>query len=273
MSMRIWHQSFTVLDHLPAYKAALQAHIQRVCRSDTEVVLHGMHPDTYTSHYPGTDLQYSYILNLHAQQFVMAGLAAEQQGFDAYAISTIPDAGLQETRSLTRIPVVAYGESAMHLACMLGQRFGILNFIAELRPLLEANVRRYGLQSRLAGVRHVGFTFHDLLPAFDEPAPIIARFEEAARRMMQAGADVIIPGEVPLCVFLASQGINRVDDVPILDAFAVTMKMAELFVDLRRATGITPSRANYYTAAPPRERVMELLQFYRLDGLLPGQQA
>jgi len=29
--------------------------------------------------YPGIDLQYSYILNLHAQQFVMAGLAAEQQ--------------------------------------------------------------------------------------------------------------------------------------------------------------------------------------------------
>lgn len=49
MAMRIWHQSFTVLENLPAYEAALQAHMQRVCRPGTEVMLHGMHPDTHTT--------------------------------------------------------------------------------------------------------------------------------------------------------------------------------------------------------------------------------
>jgi hypothetical protein len=47
MAMRIWHQSFTALENLPAYEAVLQAHMQRVCQPDTEVVLHGLHPDTY----------------------------------------------------------------------------------------------------------------------------------------------------------------------------------------------------------------------------------
>ncbi len=269
MAMRIWHQSFTVLENLPAYEAALQAHMKRVCRPDTEVVLHGMHPDTYTTNYPGIDLRYAYILNLHAQQFVMGGLAAERDGYDAYAISTIPDAGLDASKSLLSIPVVGYGESAMHVACMLGRRFGILNFIEEIVPMLAENVRRYGLQDRLAGVRHVGFTFNDLLPAFEDPGPLITRFEEAARGMIREGADVLIPGEAPLCVLLASQGISRVDDVPILDALTVTMKLAELFVDLRRLTGVAPSRDNYFTADPPRERIMELLRFYHLDNLIP----
>jgi Asp/Glu/hydantoin racemase len=273
MAMRIWHQSFTALENLPAYEAVLQAHMQRVCRPDTEVVLHGLHPDTYrtrTAH-RSIDIRYGYLLNLHANQFVLAGLAAARDGYDAYAVSTIPDAGLQEVRSLVQIPAVGYGEASMHVACMLGQRFGILNFIRELAPMLEDNVRRYGLQSRLAGVRHVGFTFKDVLPAFEQPAPLIERFEEAARGMIRDGADVIIPGEVPLCVLLASQGINRVDNVPILDALTVTMKMAELFVDLWRVTGVRPSRDNYFTASPPLERVMELVRFYGLDRLMRGE--
>ncbi len=270
MAMRIWHQSFTVLDHLPAYKAALETRIQQVCRPDTEVVMHGMHPETYTTSYPGVDIQYSYMLNLHAQQFVLGGLAAERDGFDAYAICTIPDAGLQDARSLINIPVVGYGESAMLVACMLGRRFGILNFIEEIGPMLADNAQRYGLESRFAGVRHVGFTFHDLAAAFDAPQALIESFEAAARRLIQDGADVIIPGEAPLCVMLATQGINRVDEVPVLDAFSTTLKMAEFFVDLKQATGVTPSRANYFTASPPRERVLELLQFYQLDRLMPG---
>lgn len=271
MAMRIWHQSSTVLDHLSDYRTALQEHLRNVCRPDTEVVLHGMHPDTYRTEYPGLDIRYGYFQRLHAQQFVLGGLVAERDGYDAYAISTLPDTGLQDTRSVVQIPVVGYGECAMHLACMLGRRFGILNFIPELVPMLEENVCTYGLQDRLAGVRHVGFTFHNLIPAFETPGPIIERFENAARGMIRDGADVLIPGGAPLCVLLALQGINRVDHVPILDALTATMKLAEFFVDLRRATGVEPSRANYFTASPPAERVTELLRFYGLDRLMPGE--
>lgn len=43
MAIRIWHQSFTVLEKLPAYAGALAQHFKRVARPDTEVVMHGMH--------------------------------------------------------------------------------------------------------------------------------------------------------------------------------------------------------------------------------------
>ena len=59
MGRRIWHQSFTVLAKLEPYRAALEAHVSKVCRPDTEVVLHGMHPDTYQTEYPGIDIRYA----------------------------------------------------------------------------------------------------------------------------------------------------------------------------------------------------------------------
>jgi allantoin racemase len=267
MAMRIWHQSFTVLAKLAPYRAALEAHIRKVCRPDTEVVLHGMHPDTYRTAYPGIDIRYAVLQHLHSSQFILGGLEAERQGFDAYAICTIPDVGLKESRSILNIPAVGYGEAAMLLACTYGERFGILNFIPEISEQLAGNARRIGLGSRLAGVRHVGFTFDDVVVGFDSPASVIARFQESARAMIRDGADVIIPGEAPLGVLLAQNGINRVDDAPIVDGLAATMKMAELQVDLRRSIGIEPSRDGYYTAQPPRDRVEELVHFYGLDSV------
>jgi len=263
--IRIWHQSFTVLENLPDYAGALRAHMAKVSRPGTEVVLHGMHPDTYATEYPGADIRFTYLYLLHAQQFAVNGLSAQRQGFDAYAISTLPDPLLRETRSLLEIPVVGYGEAAMHLACFLGQRFGILVFIDALVPLLEENARRYGLAGRMAGVRHAGFQFSDVAAAFANPGPVVERFQEAARRMIADGADVLIPGEAVLCVLLASQGVSRVDDVPVVDALAATVKMAEALVDLRRIAGLEVSRKGHFNAAPPRGRVAELLRFYGLD--------
>ena len=264
-TIRIWHQSFTVLENLPTYAATLRAHLSKVARPNTEITLHGMHPDTFVTEYPGTDIRHSLLFRLHASQFVVNAVVAQEQGYDCYAICTIPDPALYELRSAINIPVVGYGESAMHLACLLGQRFGILVFIEEFVSLLEENVRRYGLASRLAEVRHVGFGFAEVSEAFAHPAPIIEKFHVAARQIIANGADVIIPGEAVLCAVLMSQGVSRVDDVPVVDALAATVKMAELMVDLRRVAGLRASRKGYFGAAPPRERIAELLRFYGLD--------
>ena len=271
MSIRIWHQSFTVLGKLPAYEARLRKHIDGIVRPDTEVVLHGMHPETYKTTYPGHDIRYNLLFALHANQFLLNGLAAQEQGFDVYAISTLPDPMLLDIRSALDIPVVGYGESSMHLACMYGRKFGMLTFIEEQLPFMEERVASYGLTDRFAGIRNAGFTFDDLLANFNDPAPVIRQFEESARALIREGADVIIPGEVPMGVTMAAHGVRRVDDVPLLDGLAATMKMAELMVDLRRSVGLEVSRGTCYTAAPPTERLAELLAFYGHDRLMPGR--
>jgi len=119
----------------------------------------------------------------------------------------------------------------------------------------------------------VGFTFNDVLAAYAQPDELLARFREAARKLIAEGADAIIPGEAPLCVLLARNGLNRVDDVPVLDAIGATIKMAESMADLRRTSGVTPSRRGYYMEKPPRERVKELLELYGISRLAqaPGK--
>lgn len=267
MSIKIWHQSFTVLQDLGAYDAALQAHFRRVARPGTEVVMHGMKPGTYRSNYPGTDIRHAGLQHLHSLQFLAAGVQAEAQGFDAYALSTLPDPALREIRSLLQIPVVGYGESAMLTSCLLGARFAILVFINELTDLLADNARQYGLRERLVGVSDVGFRFTDVLAGFADPAPLIERFKAAARAQIAAGAEVIIPGEAPLCVLLATHGVSSVDGVPVLDSLSCWIKQAELLVDLRRQSGVQRCQRGYFNEAPPRERLHEILAFYGLDTL------
>jgi allantoin racemase len=207
------------------------------------------------------------IQHLHASQFLLGALAAERDGFDAFAIMSIPDVGLTEARALVDIPVVGYGESAMLTACMLGARFGVLTFIEDLPELIADNAARYGLRERCAASRPAGFAFRDVLAGFADPAPLIERFQASARELIRAGADVIIPGEAPLNVLLAMNGVNRVDDCPVVDAIGATIKMAEALVDLRRASGVMPSRKGYFRRKPPAERIDELLAFYGLDRL------
>ena len=267
--IRIWHHSFTVLQNLPPYAEALAAHFRKVARPGTEVVMHGMHPDTYRTNYPGNDIQYGYFQTLHAQQFLMGAVEAEEQGFDAFAMMTLPEPGIQECRSLVDIPVVGYGESAMTVAGLLGQRIGILAFIKEMLPTLDRNVARIGFSSRYVGARHVGFGFDDVLAAYGDPAPLLERFRAAARGLIAGGADVIIPGEAPLCMLLNRAGVAEVDGVPLVDSLAATIKCAEMLVDLRRTIGARQSKRGYFEATPPRERLKELWKFYGLDRVAP----
>jgi Asp/Glu/hydantoin racemase len=269
MAIRIWHQSFTVLEQLPAYAAQLQEHFKKVARPDTEVVMHGMHPRTYRTNYPGTDIKHNYMQYLHGQQFVLGGIAAEEAGFDAYAIMSIPEPALRETRSIIDIPVVGYGESAMLMARMLGERMGALIFIEGMTSIIEENAARIGLAGKFGGARFVGFAFDDVLQAYEQPAALLERFHAAARAMIKEGVDVIIPGEAPLCALLMKHGVTRVDDAPVVDALGATIKMAESMVDLRRSSGLAPARRGYFTAQPPRERVKELVQLYGMNSMLP----
>jgi len=269
--MRIYHQSLTVLDDLPEYRQRMQDHLRKVVRPDTEVVLHGMLPGTYDANYPGGDIRYKVLFKLHSMQWLTHAMNAESQGFDAFALCTLPDPMMSEIRTLVDIPVIGSGESCFHLATMFGQKFGMLLFIDLMAARYQEQINEMGLAGHCIGVDPVGFSFNDVLGAFDRPGPLIDRFRIAARKMIDKGADVIIPGEIPLSLLLASEGISRIDDTPLMDSLAVTLKMAEMMVDLRRTTGLSPSRRGWSQAAPPKERVKSVLDFYGFGRFLDGR--
>lgn len=262
--MRIWHQSFTVLSDLAAYDEALRDHFRRVARPDTVIDMHGMRAGTYRTNYPGDDIKHVGFQFLHSIQFLQGALLAERQGYDAYALSTLPEPGLREIRALVGIPVAGYGESAARAAVGDGRKFGALVFIPELAELYCDNVRRHGLGCRLVGACDVGFRFTDVLAGFDSPGPLIDRFRTAARALIARGAEAIVPGEAPLNVLLAMNGITRVDDVPVIDSLGAWVRTAEAMVDRRRA-GEMPLGTGYFGAVPDPVRRDEILDFYGLN--------
>lgn len=269
--MRIWHQSFTVLQDLPAYVDVLKQRIGEVVRPDTEVVLHGQIPGTYSSDYPGTDLAYGVLYWMHGLQWLAAAREAEKQGFDAMVLASIAGPMAQEIRTIVDIPVVGYGEAAFNLAGVYGRRAGMLFFIRERLDFWPEQLKAWGLGDRFAGIEHAGVTFHDVLAGHMDPAKrdgVVVRIVEAGEKLVrETGADVIVPGELPLNLLLAAAGVQNIAGATVIDGLATVFKFAELLVDLKRLSGMKPSRHGFYHAAPDPKRFEQVLQFYGMQDL------
>jgi Asp/Glu/hydantoin racemase len=266
--VKIWHQSFTVLDDVPHYRDALERHLTKVADAGTEVHLHGMKPGTYPSDYPGTHIGYAYLSGLHKEQFVHAALRAQDEGYDAFLIATIPDTAYEECRSLVDIPVLAFGQTSVLMASTLGATVGIVNFIGALEPQLRRNLRTYGLDTVVGPIRQVAAEFTDVMGAYAAPDALLGAFRTAAREAIAAGADVIVPGEGPLNVFLADHGVSRVDDVPVVDSLGTLLQVAEMRGRQYRSAGLVASRRGFHHAQPPRELVDRARDFYGVPDAL-----
>lgn len=262
--IRIWHQSFTVLEDLRDYAVLLQKHADAITGPQTTVVLHGMRPGTYPSNYPGDHIRYSYLQRRHAQQFIDAALEAQRTGFDAFFISTIPDVALEDIRTLVDIPVIGFGQASLLIAATLAPRVGIVNFIEALGPQLRRNAESYGLGHLLGPVIKIPAGFNDVTAGYQNPVPLIEAFRGAAREAIAQGARVVIPGEGPLNVFLADHGITEVDGIPVIDSIAAALKLCELRVELQRSTGLGPAATGgLYFDHPPTDLVAAVDEFYR----------
>lgn len=262
--MKIWHQSLTSIEDIPEYRDAVIQHILKIARPDVDVVLHGMTNDTYPENYPGHYITYNYLQSLHKEQFIRNALIAEKAGYDAVFIGTIPDVGLIEARALVDIPVIGYGQASMHMASMLGSKIGIVNFLAPLADQLRFNAQQYGLAQKLGPIVQADIGFYDIMEGYKNPQPIIDKFIAAAETAIAQGADVIIPGEGPMNIFLATHHIHHVGNVPIIDSFGTGIKMCESLVDLQKISGMTVTRVGYYNEKPPTEIVEKLRDYYNL---------
>jgi allantoin racemase len=248
--MRIWHQSFIDMTTAPAYAETLATIARDLGREDTEVIIHGVEPGTYGAWPVARGVRHVYLHHLLEGQVTENARQAEREGYDAFAIVTLQDPGLRLARSVVDIPVVGYGESAMLMACMLGDRFGIVAFNEPLFPVWREQIRQYGLESRSVPTTLLEADYPDLMAAFNTPDPLVRAFEQAARRSIALGAEVIIPGQALLGALLTRNGVTRIDDAPVVDPLGASIKTAEAMVDLQRAVGLSVSRRGFYYERP-----------------------
>ncbi len=81
---------------------------------------------------------------------------ASEQGASAIIIACFDDTALAVARECASCPVIGIGQAAYHLAAVAGDRFSVVTTLAVSVPILEANIRAYGLGGQLGKVRASG---------------------------------------------------------------------------------------------------------------------
>lgn len=168
-----------------------------------------------------------------------AGLAAQDDGYDAVVIDTVSDSGADALRSVLDIPVLAPGRASLLFALGLGRKFGILAQWEPALPRYRKVLDEWGLRNHCAGVDHF-----DTPPDFaallgDKADAILPKMEAACHRLVEAGADVICLGSTTM--HQAHHYLSERLDVPVVNPGPLSYKLIESFL----ALGISHSRKAY----------------------------
>lgn len=252
--MRIWHQSFSDLDRVPIYRATLAQHAARVMPAGDTVTLHGLRPGTYGRDFaPIHAIRHRYLEFLNEAQVCEAAMAAERAGYDAFALGCFYDPALRAARSLVDIPCVGLSETCMLVACSLGHRFGLVSLEDSQRAQHEELARAYGLHDRLAAVvpMHPPIDEYMLEIDADSARPMLEAFGQACRRLVDAGAEVIIPGDGFLSEMVWRHGVTTQHGAVVMDALGTLFRYGAFLAGARDALGLQVSRAGHYARPSP----------------------
>lgn len=243
--MRIWHQSMTVLEDFPGYAKLMQAHAAAVCSPDTEVTLHGLAPGTYPSDVAPIEIAaVPWLHTLCSVQIVENVLLAQREGYDAVAMSCFGDPQLQALRSMVDIPVLSAFESSLLIAGTAAKSLGFLVPDEDSVKRSRARAKGYGYGERVAVIMACDppLTEHTLDRGFNGETEFIEQLKSRVRKMAEAGAEIVIPGEGVLNSVLVHNKIAEIDGTPIFDSFGAVMCLAEMLVQLQRKTGLRNAR-------------------------------
>ncbi len=188
-------------------------------------------------------------IQLVAPAFIDAYRRAERQGYHAAVPLGMLDLGVDGGRSAVDIPVIAPMEACLHVAALLGDRFGLILYHENLLAFNRAIVRRYGMEDRIVGFGVSGFDLPDIAAHHDE---VVQNFVGEARRLIKLGAEVIIPMGITQCpVHIHPQWLQEQLGVPVVEGFGAPIRMAALLAGL----GLKHSRVRWPKSATGKGRV------------------
>ncbi len=258
--MKIWIQSASAMGTDPLwddYGEALERHAKKLAREDSTITFSGVKIMT-----PALEKHYYFQL-LNTPQIVENAIIAEREGYDAFAGNCLLDPGLHEIREILHIPSIFIGEASLLFACMLGGKFSLISHNPNYLEMMNKKVLLYGLEKRAAPPQTFKITLTELAQSFKNPDKVAEEFTKAAKRAVENGAEVLVPGCNVLNMFCVSNGIREIDGMVVLDAFSVLIKTVEMMVDLEKKTGLSVSR-RYHYCQPDDELLATVRKSYSL---------
>jgi allantoin racemase len=216
--------------------------------------------------------QYRYLEFRDTGEILENGLNAERQGYDAFLIGNIFEPGLHALREFLNIPVLGLCEASVHLACLMGAKFSVVNVNAKFAVRVAENIAATGLAGRLASMEEIAVERAGQFDrAFEDDSvrqSVIERFRDAARRGLAKGAECVIAAGGIVMTILADAGIHEVDRAPIVNGLISLVKMGELAVQMKSLTGHFTSKRRTY--APPTGALLDDIRRAYGDDVYPG---
>lgn len=212
-------------------------------------------------------ITYNYMKVFNDMESLYGYMELEKAGiYDAIICMCMFDPMIREARQALDIPFVGCAEVAMHMAAMMGVKFGVI--VPENGGICttEENIHRYGLKDRAIPTKTLGISLEEQATGLTDAHKCIESFIKTSIESITDGAEVIIPG----CMFLDSilamapgcekdypNGFHEVNGVPILNVAALTIKVAEAFVCMKKAGLPWISRKLYYKSAKSDKVALE----------------
>ncbi|HEY9735054.1 MAG TPA: aspartate/glutamate racemase family protein [Trichocoleus sp.] len=166
---------------------------------------------------------------------------------NAFILACWGDPGIEAAREITPRPVVGIAEASMYVANMLAAKWSVVTTTHRVRDMVEKTVQKTGLASRCASVRTTDLAVLDTEQDRDGTAG--ALIEMGRRAIAEDGAEAICLG----CAGMSGldQQLEAALGVPVIDAVAAAVKMAESLV----ALGKTNSKQRTYR--PPELKTIK----------------
>lgn len=267
--VRIWEQGLVATFSIPGYRELVLEHYRETAAPDTVIEIHGLRDRTSGAAEVIAGRAVNY-LGLYQQQeadIAQRIVRAERAGFDAAIIGVMQDPGLELARSLCDMPVIGYGETSMHTACMLGEQFSWIAINPPMTTVLGRLIRAQGYGHRAGPTSIMDCGYPALTNAVaGDPDEFLTAFLAAARRAVAAGSDVLLPGQTIIAELLWRAGIHEVDGALVLDPRPYLVSLAETQARLwRKGRPVRPSTGFLY--ARPDDELVAALAEYRLTSL------
>ena len=164
---------------------------------------------------------------------------AEKEGYDAVVPLGMLDLGVDGGKSAVDIPVVGPMESSLHIASLLGERFGLIIYHEKLLAFNRAIVRRYGMEDKIVGFGVSGFDLPDITANREK---VVENFLAEGKKLVAQGAEVIIPMGITQCpVHIKPDFLRKQLGVPVVEGIGAPIRVAGMLAGL----GLTQSRVRW----------------------------